>query len=183
MGDLETNKDTARKVEAAWDEGRIDDLDQYFSPDFKTNSGLPGMPPTLASAKQAGPMATQAFPDRKVEIRDILAEGDKVFLRTRVTGTNKGGAFWFNAPEPNGKQIDFESWIVYRFRDGKIVEAWGINDGEEPCGPIESVLGRRPVAAEAGWSYDVAAASLRRSLEAEPQPVRVRLLVPQDRTP
>jgi len=130
MGDVETNKDIARKVEAAWNEGRFDDLDQYFAPDFETHSGLPGMPPNLASAKSIGPMAAQAFPDRKVEIQDIVAEGDKVYIRSRISGTNNGaGVPWLGQPEANGNKVDFESWIAYRFRDGKVVEAWGINDG------------------------------------------------------
>ena len=130
MGDTEANKEIARKVEAAWNEGRFDDLDQYYADDFTTHSAIPGVPPTLAGVKSVGPMATQAFPDRNVEIQDIVAEGDKVFIRSRITGTNNGaGVAWLGAPEPNGKQVDFESWIAYRFRDGKIVEAWGINDG------------------------------------------------------
>ena len=29
---------------------------------------------------------------------------------------------------PNGRPIDIESWSVYRLKDGKVVEHWGLND-------------------------------------------------------
>ena len=37
---------------------------------------------------------------------DMIAEDDRVTIRTRVTGTNSGGAFWFGAPA-NDRNIDF----------------------------------------------------------------------------
>ena len=124
----DANKRVVRSIEEAWDANKLDDLDRYFSPDFAQHSGVPGMPPGLGSAKMAHQMVMQAFPDRKMEIVDILAEGDKVFVRTRVTGTNRGGAFWLGAPEPNNRTIDFESWSVYQLRDGKVIDHWGLND-------------------------------------------------------
>ncbi len=30
---------------------------------------------------------------------------------------------------PNGRTIDFESWMCYRLANSKVVESWGINDG------------------------------------------------------
>ncbi len=148
MADSEANKQIARKVEAAWNEGRLDELDQHFADNFESHSVMPGMPPTLQTAKMAHQMALKAFPDRKIEILDVIAEGDKVLLRGRVTGTNTGGAFWFNVPEPNNKAIDFESWIVYRIKDGKIVEAWGINDGMMAMAQLGSLqMGAPPVPA------------------------------------
>jgi predicted ester cyclase len=53
----------------------------------------------------------RSFPDRKVEILNLVAEGDTVLVRTRVTGTNQGGFPAFGIP-PNGKPIDIESWSI-----------------------------------------------------------------------
>src|SRR4029077_10207646 len=101
----------------------------HFAANFVAHAIMPGVEPTLASAKQGYPMTMVAFPDRNVEIVDLFGEGDRVFVRTRVTGTNKGPAIWFNVMTPTGKAIDFESWAVYRFENGKVVESWGVNDG------------------------------------------------------
>jgi predicted ester cyclase len=71
--------------------------------------------------------AMQSFPDRKVHIEEILAEGDTVVVRARITGTNDGGFPLFDVPA-NGSKIDIPFVGIYRLRDGKIVSHWGLND-------------------------------------------------------
>src|SRR5207253_35057 len=91
------NKATIRQIERAWNTSDVDALDEHFAPGYHNHAGMPGMAADLGTAKMAHAMAMRAFPDRKVEILDILAEDDRVLVRTRVTGTNSGGAFWFGA--------------------------------------------------------------------------------------
>jgi predicted ester cyclase len=122
-----SNKETVRKVQDAWNENRLDDLDQYFAGDFKANSNMRTAGPGLVGAKASHRMNSQVFSDRKVEIIDLIEEGDRVVLRNRATGKHTGSS-WMGAPG-DGKAYDIESWSIYRFRDGKIVEHWGLNDG------------------------------------------------------
>jgi predicted ester cyclase len=121
-----SNKETVRKVQAAWNENRLDDLDQYFAADFKANSNLQTAEPGLAGAKASHRKTSQAFSDRNVQIIDLIEDGDKVVMRNRATGKHTGNA-WMGA-QGDGKAYDIESWSIYRFRDGKIVEHWGLND-------------------------------------------------------
>jgi len=121
-----SNKETVRKVQAAWNENRLDDLDQYFAADFKANSNDPSGPPGLAGAKTAHAGMNQRMSDRNVQILELIEEGDKVMSRNRAMGKHSG-ASWMGAPA-DGKGYDIESWSIYRFRDGKIVESWGLND-------------------------------------------------------
>jgi predicted ester cyclase len=122
------NGDTVRAIEEAWDNGKLDQLDQYFAPDFDNSQSIfQGLPAGLEGAKLAHQGSIQSFPDRKVEILDIVDGGDIVAVRNRVTGTNTGGFPAFNVPA-NGKPIDIESWSIYAFRDGKVVRHVGIND-------------------------------------------------------
>src|SRR5437016_4726254 len=123
----QSNEKVVRAIEAAWDSGRVADLDQYFAPNYRNNGAVPGLPPTLEGAKMAHSMVGPAFPDRKVEILDLVAAGDRVAVRTRVTGTNKGGVPWVGAVA-NDAPVDFESWSIYRLEDGRVAETWGIND-------------------------------------------------------
>jgi predicted ester cyclase len=121
-------KDVVRAVEVAWDGQDLDALDQYFAPEFdNSTSAVPGLPPGLAGAKMAHQGAMQSFPDRKVNIEEIVGDGDTVAIRTRVTGTNDGGFPLFNVPA-NGAKIDFPAVSIYRLRDAKIVGHWGLND-------------------------------------------------------
>ena len=124
------NKDTVRKIEAAWNKNDLAALDQHFAASFdNSTSGVPGLPAGLPGSKMAHGMVMKAFPDRKVQILDIVGEGDRVAVRNRITGTNTGGAAFLGAPQPNGAKIDFESWSIYQLKDGKVVAHWGINDG------------------------------------------------------
>jgi predicted ester cyclase len=122
------NAAVVRAIEEAWDNGKLDELDQYFAEDFdNSQSAQPGAPAGLGGAKMVHQGVMQSFPDRRVEILDIVADGDNVVVRTRVTGTNQGGFPAFQIPA-NGNPIDITSWGLYRLRDGKVVEHSGIND-------------------------------------------------------
>jgi predicted ester cyclase len=126
----EANKEIVRKIEDAWNHNRLAELDQYFAPEFENaESATPGVPPGLAGAKMVHQMVMQSFPDRKVEIVDMISEGDKVYLRQRVTGSNKGGAPWLGAPKADGKPFDIMAWSAYTIKNGKAVKHAGINDG------------------------------------------------------
>jgi predicted ester cyclase len=123
----ETNKEIVRKIEEAWDANAVDVLDQYFAPTFRSHSGVPMLPPGLAGAKIAHAASFESFPDRKMTIEGIYAEGDRVAVRTRMRGTNQGGFPAMRVP-PNGNAVDIMSISIYRLEDGKVVEHWGQND-------------------------------------------------------
>ena len=135
-----SNKETLRKVQAAWNENRLDDLDQYFATDFKANSNMRTAEPGLAGAKESHRINSRIFSDRKVEVLDVIEEDDKVVLRNRATGRHTGPEPWMSAPN-DGTPYEIESWSIYRFRNGKIVEHWGLNDAR---GLITQIGGQLP---------------------------------------
>jgi predicted ester cyclase len=143
-----SNKETVRKVQEAWSQNRLDDLDQYFASDFKANGNDPSGPPTLAAAKAAHGMMNQVFSERRIQTLDILEDGDRVFMRNKASGKHTGGDAWMSAPA-DGKSYEIESWSIYRFRDGKIVESWGLNDGMRLLMQLGGQLPQRPVATAA----------------------------------
>jgi predicted ester cyclase len=125
----EKNLETVRRIQEAWNQGRLDDLDQYFASGFDNSQNTPpGMPGGIAGAKAAAGFAAQAFADRKVETIAMFADDENVFVRNRVTGKNVGGVPWLGIPA-NGRTFDMESWSVYTFGpDGKVVRHLGLND-------------------------------------------------------
>ena len=54
------------------------------------------------------------FGDLAVEVRDAVAEGDKVVVRNVWTGTNSA----------TGQRMEFHGFVMWRIADGKIVERW-----------------------------------------------------------
>lgn len=122
------NVEVVRRVEELWNLHKVDELDQYFSPDFNNESGVPQLPRGLEGAKMAHSMTAQFLPDRNVEILDIFGAGDKVCVRQRVTFTNTMGVPWLGAPA-NDNKVQFEWISIYQLHDGKITGHWAAIDG------------------------------------------------------
>ena len=75
--------------------------------------------------KQSMTAVLNAFPDYLETIEDIMAEGDKVWVLYKATGTNTGE--YGDAP-PSGKKATYEAVSIYHIIGGKIVEMWSVSD-------------------------------------------------------
>jgi len=67
----------------------------------------------------------RTFPDFKLNIEDMISEGDKVVTRVTVRGTHLG--LWMQI-EPTGALVEVKGINIYRVADGRIVEHWGEAD-------------------------------------------------------
>ncbi len=119
---LEENKAIIRRYYEAANEHNVDLADEFVAPDFVdyTNK-IEG----LESLKQFGNRFFKGFPDLHWTIEDIVAEEDKVWVRTTVTGTHGGE---YRGIPPTGKDITIRCVDIWRIVDGKIVEAWAVDD-------------------------------------------------------
>ena len=61
------------------------------------------------------------FPDSRVEVKQMVAEGDRVALWATYSGTQKGPMGPF---PPSGKSMSLEFGAIFRLHDGKIAELW-----------------------------------------------------------
>ena len=78
--------------------------------------------------KQLFTMAFEAFPDWYEAIEDIIAEGDRVWVRVKATGTHTGEWNLFGALlPPTGKKITLNMVFIWRIADGKLVEGWEVD--------------------------------------------------------
>jgi steroid delta-isomerase-like uncharacterized protein len=74
------------------------------------------------------------FPDSHMEIEDMVAEGDSVVLRCKVSGTHRGkGKLPVNggllvAVEPTQKHYEIHHIHWFKLRDGKISDHWANRD-------------------------------------------------------
>jgi predicted ester cyclase len=76
----------------------------------------------------------RTFPDSKDEIVDIVAEGDNVVTRTKVSGTHTGtgklpvnGGLLVGVP-PTGKHYEIQHIHWFKLRGGKIIAHWANRD-------------------------------------------------------
>jgi C-1 hydroxylase len=118
---LEKNKTIVRGFIEAYNERKLDLIDDFVSPDYIDHSNNVGR----EGLKQLIAMGLNSFPDWLETIEDIIAEGDKVWVRLTYTGTHKGE---FMGLTPTGKKITSKAVDIYRIVDGKLAEYWNVTD-------------------------------------------------------
>jgi predicted ester cyclase len=101
--------------------GRLDLLPDFVSADFVDRT--PGAPagsigPEVIRESQA--RARELFQDIHYTIDDLIAEGDRVVARYTVKATRKSG--------DGGRPIRVTGVTIFHIADGKIREAWIVND-------------------------------------------------------
>lgn len=69
--------------------------------------------------------AEASFPLYRIDVEEMVAEGDLVSVRGKIRGTNQGP---FMGNPPTGKAVDFAIFITYKVQDGKIVDHWMLTD-------------------------------------------------------
>ncbi len=76
---------------------------------------------TDESLKQHIQMFETAFPGYQLSEEDMIAEGDRVAVRSIMTGTHQGELMGI---PPTGKNVTVPLMIMYRISEEKIVEFW-----------------------------------------------------------
>jgi steroid delta-isomerase-like uncharacterized protein len=117
---LEENKAIVRNFIEAYNNRSLDFLD-FVSPDYIDHEKNIGK----EDLNQLFTLGLTAFPDWHETIEDIIAEGDKVWVRLTYTGTHKGE---FMGLAPTGKAITSKAVDIYRIVNGKLAEYWNVTD-------------------------------------------------------
>jgi len=122
----EQNKALVRRLmEEVMSNGNMSLIDELVAPDFIENEVMPGASSGREGFKQTNLMLRSAFPDLKVTINDMLAEGDKVALSVTFSGTHKGDLMGM---APTDKRISMNAHDILRIENGKLQEHWGVTD-------------------------------------------------------
>jgi predicted ester cyclase len=111
----ERQKEIVRRlVDEVMNAGRMEVIDQLYAPDLAP-----------AAKRWIAPFRV-SFPDVRMDVVDLIAEGDVVVGRFKCSGTHLGEWRGF---APTGRRFtNIDEVYIFRFCDGKIVRAWGIED-------------------------------------------------------
>ena len=109
-----------RVFEEVINEGKFDTAKELIGPGY-VNYSFPGVPPGPEGFMGVIGAFLAAFPDMKVTVQEVIADGDRVSTRGRMTGTHKGD---FQGIPATGKSVDIGYIDVWRAEDGKLVENW-----------------------------------------------------------
>jgi steroid delta-isomerase-like uncharacterized protein len=76
----------------------------------------------VEASKQFFGMLFQAFPDLRVEVHDVIAEGELAAARVTYSGTHEGEFIGITA---TGRQTRISGVDFFRMQDGRQAEHWG----------------------------------------------------------
>jgi steroid delta-isomerase-like uncharacterized protein len=108
-------------LEVLFNQRRVDRTGETVADDYRDHGALPGQAPGLEGAKQKWAGYLAAFPDGRITIDDMVAEGDKVAVRWTGEGTQQGELLGI---PPTGRHVRFMGISIYRLAGGKIAQQW-----------------------------------------------------------
>jgi predicted ester cyclase len=127
-GERDPKSVVRRMIDEVMNDGRLDAIEELY-----TREMAPGARRWIAPFRAS-------FPDVQMEIVELIAEDEKVVGRFRCSGTHLGE--WRGNP-PTGRRYErVDEVYIFRVRDGRISEAWGIEDTRRESG----TSGTHPVA-------------------------------------
>jgi steroid delta-isomerase-like uncharacterized protein len=100
-------------------------VDKLLSEDWVDIPAAPGQPPGPKGVAQLLVELTTTFPDFQVIPAEILQDGDKVIVRSEITGTQRGPFMGFPA---KNRKMTIQAIDIHEFRDGRIIRTWHTED-------------------------------------------------------
>lgn len=119
------NKTITRNFYAALTEGKFDVIDEIVAENFVEHEELPTDADGRDGLRELFQDLHACFTDFAMTIEDMVAEGDKVFVRATMQGIQR--AEFLGIPS-QGKPMLVPVADVLRFENGRIVEHWGLMD-------------------------------------------------------
>jgi steroid delta-isomerase-like uncharacterized protein len=123
----EENRAIARRwSEELWGQGDLAVADEIVAPDYvRHDAGDPFPARGPEDVKRIVGMLRGMLPDLRIEVQDVIAEGDKVVVRYTGLATDTRG---YMGHPPTGKGIEAPAIQIFRFAEGKIAESWAVRD-------------------------------------------------------
>jgi predicted ester cyclase len=134
MDRLEINKQVVQTHFQALNEGNYQLLDKIHHPQGRNHAqGAFDLSEWPEEGVPFGPRDVQGtfewlrsgFSDLRIDILELLAEGDKVMARVEMSGNHDGE---FVGLEPTGRSWKYQHVHIFRVEDGLIVEHWAVRE-------------------------------------------------------
>jgi len=106
--------------------GHFELVDQLWAKDKVWHGAKPGEMRGIDTYKKAMQSAVgKSFSNMHLDIKDVIASGDKVVVHFTNSGTNTGPFLGLPA---TGKHAVWEGIGIYKVINGKVAEAWFVED-------------------------------------------------------
>ena len=121
-----TNKATLGRYLDAYNRDAMDELAEFVAADYIHHSS--GRDLTIEQFKKGAAWMRAGIPDLRVEIEDMIEEGDQVAVRYLCRGTHLASLV---GEAVTSNPITVTGCTVFRFADGRIAEDWEVLDEAE----------------------------------------------------
>jgi steroid delta-isomerase-like uncharacterized protein len=119
-------KSTVGRLYEAVNGGKLDLLDELLADDFVEHEEFPGFSPDRDGVKKFFEMVHAAFDGFRMDVEDLVVDGDSAAVRATLHGTHKGEFLGIPA---TGKTVAVPLADFAKVNDeGKLAEHWGVMD-------------------------------------------------------
>jgi len=125
MSEDENKAIVRRFIEEVYNNGNFSALGELVSENWTLHTAAGATVIGLEEEQKYVARGRSPFPDYRITIEDMVAEGDKVAVRATRRGTQKEPLR--NVP-PTDKSVSVARYTIYRLEGGKLVEGWTIDD-------------------------------------------------------
>ncbi|CAL9327112.1 ester cyclase [Streptomyces sp. SudanB182_2057] len=115
------NKKICLQMIDAWNRGELGEVTAHWAPGIVHHSEGRIVPnEEMVQRMESG---LKAFPNVRLEVGSVIAEGDRVSVRISVTATHTGP---FMDIPPTQREVTWHTAEEFRFAGGKVVEHWDV---------------------------------------------------------
>lgn len=115
-----------RLIETVWNEGKVDTLDTFLTPNHRYTDASSSLHEIGIDALKKHVLSfRKAFPDAKFKIEDQIAEGEKLVTLLTVTATHEGE---FMGLPASHKNASLPAISIERFEGDKVAEVFVLWD-------------------------------------------------------
>jgi predicted ester cyclase len=122
-------EDLKERTRRTWQEilpsGDVGALATVIDSECVNHDTPPGFPQGFEGVKRTMLMLRAAFADQRYEVHRLVGEGETVVIECTLHGRHTGE---FMGIPPTGREIALRSVHIVRYRDGREVETWALQD-------------------------------------------------------
>lgn len=113
------------RVEALFNRGEIERIEEFVTPDFVNHEAWPGEDPGFEGFRLRMRRLHEAISQLNMEVHEVVAGGDLVAYRATLSGVHTGPLLGIPA---TGRSFSARHMHMLRMRDGRSSEHWAVRD-------------------------------------------------------